>query len=618
MSVVDIKNPIGGADALPSREELLQAGFEAQRNGDLGAAERRYRQVLETDPLDADALFLLGFLCHQQKDDASALPFLMEAVSQRPQEPLFLKGLGDALLTDGQRERAKDCFLRATSNDPLFMDSLLALGELAASGKDPEEAVQWFRRAAEIEPQSAAAYLGLGFALRDLGNFDGAERCLRVSLSLNPASAEAAAGLGEVRMKQGSVAEAESLFRKSLTLRPSSPQVLNNLGSSLKEQGRIAEAISVYLEAHAREPLEAAVAFNLGGAYSAIGDATGAIHWYDRATALNPEYAEAHANKSLLLLASADFGRGWDEYRWRFKISDQRQKIDARTFPVPEWEGESFVGKTLLVRSEQGAGDMIQFCRYLPQVKERGGQVILETHRRLSRLLKNVAGADAVVTIAETSQTPFDLWVPLLSIPRLFTHSIETIPSAISYLQAETTLVESTGALLSPAGLNVGLCWQGNTEYVGDRDRSMPLRALEPLLDVAGVRFYSLQKGAGAEQLGALSPRNAIADLGSTLDKGGDGFVDTAALMMHLDLVISTDTAIPHLAGALGRPVWLLLSENPEWRWFRDGDRSPWYPSMRLCRRQPGEAWEGLLQRVTRDLAEFATLRRIVAPEHKS
>ena len=601
--------------AVRPREEHLQAGFAAQRNGDLAAAERWYLKALDVDPLDADALYLLGFLCHQRKESDRALSYLMEAIAQRPQEPLFLKGLGDVFVAAGQRERARELFLRASSIDPSFVDSLVALGELAASGKNLEEAVHWFHQAVDQEPRSAAAFVGMGFAFRDLDNLDGAERCLRVGLSLKPDSPEAMAGLGEVKMKQGHFAEAETLFRRSLALRPSSPQVLNNLGSSLKEQGRPADAISVYLDAYAREPNEAAIPFNLGGAFSAVGDIDNAIRWYDRATAVNPEYAEAHANKSLLLLASADFNRGWDEYRWRFKIKDTRQKIDARTFPVPEWNGEPFEGKTLLIRSEQGAGDMIQFSRYLPLVKARGGEIILETHPRLLRLLKNVEGADRVITIAETSRTRFDLWAPLLNVPGFFTHSMESIPAADTYLSAEAGLIDAMQSLPFAGTFNVGLCWQGNREYIGDRDRSVPLQALEPLLDVAGARFYSLQKGAGSEQLGTLPRCSAITDLGSTLDNGGDGFVETAAVMKHLDLVISTDTAIPHLAGALGRPVWLLLPMNPEWRWFRGGDRSPWYPSMRLFRRQSGEEWEDLLRRVAQELENTVNARQQLGRE---
>lgn len=593
-----------------SRESLLKVGFEAQRRGDFRAAESCYLRVLEEDPFDGEALYLQGFLCHQQKDEERALPYMLEAVAQRPQEPLFLKGLGDVLLGTGQSDRARECYARALSVDPGFTDSLNALGNLAAREKNLEEAVQWFRKAVDRNPQSAPALLGLGCALRDLGNLDGAERCLTISMTLKPRSPDAITALGEVKMKKGLFAEAEELFRRSLEHCPSNPQVLNNLGSALKEQGRIAEAIQIYLDAYSREPTEAAIPFNLGGATSALGKIAEAIRWYDRATELNPEYAEAHANKSLLLLASGDFQRGWEEYRWRFKISDVRQRVDTRTFPVPEWHGEPFEGKTLLVRSEQGAGDMIQFVRYLPLVKSRGGRVILETHRRLARLLKNISGVDAMVTVAETQKTEFDLWVPLLSIPRYFTDSLESIPSPGPYLAPEPELIASTKALIGGDGLKVGLCWQGNKEYVGDHDRSMALSTLAPLLNIQDVHFYSLQKGEGAQQILQLPSAMSIEDIGSRLDCGHDAFVETAAFMTHLDLVISTDTSIPHLAGAMGRPVWLLLSASPEWRWFREGEASPWYPSMKLFRRDAGEHWGGLLERVAAALA-------LVAADHR-
>ncbi len=621
---MEVETAMGPADhtsvqeVSPSRPkgELLQEGFDFQRKGDFAAAEASYRRILDADPLDGDALYLVGFLYHQQGDNARAVPHLVEAVAQRPCEPMFLKGLGDALLAGGQRDRARECYLRAVSADPTFVGGLIALGEIEAVDHNLEDAVRWFRTAIDKDPKSVRGYVGLGRVLRDLENYEGAERCLRLGITLEPDSFEAIATLGEVRMKQGYHAEAEACFRHALDLRPGVPQVLNNLGSALKEQGRPAEAIPVYLDAYEREPQQAAVSFNLGGAYSALGRRDEAIRWYDRATAVAPDYAEAHANKSLLLLQAGDFRRGWKEYQWRFKINDPRQKIDARVLPGPEWDGGAFDGKTLLVRSEQGAGDMIQFCRYLPLVKARGGRVILETHRRLSRLLKNVDGADRIITIAETANTPFDLWTPLLSIPAFFTHSLESIPCAKTYLSPEAELVAATRIHVARERFAVGLCWQGNREYVGDRERSLHLSALEPLLRLPGIRFYSLQKGDGVDQIAALPESLRPEDLGSRLDNGGDGFVETAAAMMHLDLVISTDTAIPHLAGALGRPVWLLLSSNPEWRWFQAGDRSPWYPSMTLFRRADGEPWDALVQRVAERVQEHhLTWQRIQTQE---
>ncbi len=586
--------------------ERLAIGFAAQREGNFPVAETCYREILLEDPINADAQYLLGFLCHQQGLEQEALHHIQEAVAQRPREPQFAKTLGDVFLALNDRERARECYHRSLRENPAPVDSYIALGALAAADKQLDEAVQWYRRAVDADPTSATSFLGLGCALRDLENFEGADRCLSIAVRLKPQGPEALAALGEVKMKRGLFTEAEVLFRQSLKEKPSSPSVLNNLGSALKELGRPGEAIDLYLEAYRLDPCEPAVSFNLGGAYSAIGSIPEAIQWYDIATDTHPDYAEAHANKALLLLSSGMFERGWQEYEWRFKLRDRRQKIDGRTFPVPRWEGESFEGKTLLVRSEQGAGDMIQFCRFLPALKSRGGRVLFETAPRLSRLFKNVDGADAVVPISQTTETEFDLFIPLLSVPRFFTPHPDAIPSRESYLFAEPELIARTAPLFQPGSFNVGICWQGNREYVGDKDRSMPLKMFAPLFNIAGVRFYSLQKGDGAEQLGSLPPDLIVEELGSTLDNGGDGFVETAAALTHLDLVISTDTALPHLAGALGRPVWVLLSSSPEWRWFTAGDRTPWYPTMRLFRRRRGEEWKSVIERVSASLAAAA------------
>ncbi len=589
--------------AEPMRNLLLD-GFAAQQAGDLDGAESLYRRALEARPDDADARYLLGFLHHQRGEEDQALSLILEAVAQRPEEALFLKGLGDVFRNTGHQDRARECYARAVTLDRLFVDPLVALGELAASEMNLKDAVDWFRRAINVDSTSVQAYIGLGCAFRELNNLDGAERCLKIAVELKPTSPEAIAALGEIAMKRRQFSEAESLFRKSLDLRPLSPLIMNNLGSALKEQGRIAESIPWYLEAADRAPNEPSVAFNLGCAHGVLGETGEAIRWYNRATDLKPDYAEAHANKSLLLLTSGDFEHGWEEYEWRFKIKDDRQKIDRRVFPAPLWDGSPFPGKTLLVRSEQGAGDMIQFSRYLPLAKALGGRVIFETGKKLCRLLQYVEGADQIVTISETPRTNFDFWIPLLSLPKYFTRSITDIPSSQSYLRAEPELVASTAELIDRDSFTVGLCWQGNREYVGDGNRSMPFNDFAAVFAVPGVRFYSLQKGFGSEQLDESPHAASVEDIAARLDAGADRFVESAAVIMHLDLVISVDTAIAHLAGALGRPVWLLLSPNAEWRWFRNTEDSPWYPSMRLFRRRPSETWSALVERVSHQLLE--------------
>ena len=600
---------IGHSESAPVEEgdqviNLLLSGFAAQQAGDLDGAESLYRRALEARPDDADARYLLGFLHHQRGDDDQALSLILEAVAQRPEEALFLKGLGDVFRNTGHQDRARECYARAVTLNRSFVDPLVALGELSSSKGNLKDAVDWFRRAINVDSTCARAYLGLGCAFRELNNLEGAERCLKIAAELKPTSVEAIAALGEVAMKRRHFWDAESLFRKSLNLRPLSSLVMNNLGSALKEQGRVAESIPLYLEAAERAPNEPSIAFNLGCAHGVLGETGEAIRWYDRATDLKPDYAEAHANKSLLLLASADFVNGWEEYEWRFKIKDERQKIDRRTFPAPLWDGSPFPGRTLLVRSEQGAGDMIQFSRYLPLAKALGGCVILETGKRLRRLLQQVEGADQLVTISETLHTNFDIWIPLLSLPKYFTRSITEIPSSRSYLRAEPELLASTAELIDRGSFTVGLCWQGNREYVGDGDRSMPFNDFAALFAVPGVRFYSLQKGFGSEQLDESQYAASVEDIAARLDTGADRFVDSAAAIMHLDLVISVDTAIAHLAGALGRPVWLLLSPNAEWRWFRDTEESPWYPTMRLFRRRSSETWSALLERVSHRLLD--------------
>lgn len=260
---------------------------------------------------------------------------------------------------------------------------------------------------------------------------------------------------------------------------------------------------------------------------------------------------------------------------------------------------------------------MIQFSRYLPLAKTLGGRVIFETGKHLRRLLQHVEGADQLVTVSETPHTNFNFWIPLLSLPKYFTRSIAEIPSCDSYLRAEPELVDSTAELIDKGAFTVGLCWQGNREYVGDGNRSMPFNDLAALFAVPGIHFYSLQKGFGSEQLDESPHAASVEDIAARLDAGADRFIESAAAIMHLDLVITVDTAIAHLAGALGRPVWLLLSPNAEWRWFRDTEDSPWYPTMRLFRRRTSETWSALLERVSRQLLYVTSNGRKLHPSSR-
>ncbi len=570
---------------------MLAAAFGLQQNGDLAGAERGYREVLARDPANADAIHLLGLLSLQQGRPRESLEYLLEALALEPLNPYFLKSLAAAFAELKNPARAIAVLEKALALKPDFGDAFVDLGTILASERRFQEAAACFTKALDLSPARLTALVGLACVLKETRQSEPAARMFSLALRVDPRCAEAHAGLGELFLAQHEYAKALESLTAACTLKPGVPAVMNNLGNAWHELGNLSRAMAVYREALSIAPSEPAIHFNLAGILAAQGDFAGAVEAYSRAAVLKPDYAEAHANKALLQLLLGDYGAGWAEYEWRFKLHDPLQSIDRRTFDRPVWDGAPFPGKTLLLRSEQGAGDMIQFCRYAPLVSARGGKVLLECPPRLCRLLRGAPGIDGTVERRLQPAAAFDLYIPLLSVPGFFTPSLDDIPAPLSYLSAEPELIAQMRPLVPADRLNVGICWQGNSSYKGDASRSIPLHALRPLLELPGVCFYSLQKGEGSKQLQDLPARITPHDLAAGLDNGPDAFIETAAAMHHLDLIISSDTSIAHLAGALGRPVWLLVAQPPEWRWLLNRADSPWYPTMRLFRQHTPGDW---------------------------
>jgi len=321
------------------------------------------------------------------------------------------------------------------------------------------------------------------------------------------------------------------------------------------------------------------------------------LKWYKKALELNPDYAEARFNLSTAYLLAGNFAAGWQEYEWRFKRREWKNTYPYR-FKIPRWRGQSFVGKRLYVHSEQGLGDILQFVRYLPMVKARGGTVIFETIKPMMRLFKDLAGVDELVEVSQREQADRnDFYIPLLSLPGIFQSSPETIPNRIPYLKADKSMVDRWKARLADTGFRVGLVWAGT---ITDPRRSIPLARFRQISRVSEVRLYGLQKGISAEQIEVegVPEGMEITNFGQEFAD----FADTAAAIDNLDLIISIDTSVAHLAGAMGKPVWLLLPFAPDWRWLIDREDSPWYPTMRLYRQQRPGDWDAVFKKISIDL----------------
>lgn len=422
------------------------------------------------------------------------------------------------------------------------------------------------------------------------GNLTEAEHLYWRAHRLNPSDPTILSNLGNVFWAQRKSTEAIRCYREALRQCPDSVETWINLGVALSDEGFYADAESSLRRALALRPGFPEIHLNLGMTLARDGRPDEALAEYEEALRLRPDYAEAHRNRGMIWLSRGDFTRGWAEYEWRLRCWG----TVSNGFREPRWRGEDLEGRTILLHAEQGLGDTLQFVRFAPLVKARGGRVSVLCAPALVRLLASCDGVDGVFgCVAHLPE--FDLHAPLMSLPGTLGITLENLPSHVPYLSAPTDLVEHWRVpLTSVAGLRVGIAWQGNPKHQADRRRSVRLSLFAGLAEQAGVRLISLQRGVGLEQLEGRFP---VETLVAEEDAAGD-FAETAAIMAHLDLVVTADTAVAHLAGALGVKVWVLLPYVADWRWLIDRTDSPWYPTMRLFRQElPGD-WDGVFRKV--------------------
>ena len=483
---------------------------------------------------------------------------------------------------------------------PDFAEAHNNLGNAFKRQGKLDKAVACYRRALELKPRYAEAHYNLGLILRGQGKLDEAVACYRQALHLKTDYADAHNDTGIALQNQGNLDEAIACYRRALELKPDYAEAYNNLGAALKDQGKLDEAVTCYRRALELKSGYADAHNNLGVALVSQGKLNEAVACYRRALELNPDYADSHLNRSFLWLLTGDFEHGWPEYEWRWRT----KQISPRPFQQPLWDGSSLAGKTILLHAEQGLGDAIQFVRYAPLVKQLGGTIIVECQQPMLPLLATCPGIDRLV--GQGGELPaFTTHAPLLSVPGILKTSLDTIPASVPYLFAARALVESWREKLNGvSGFKIGINWQGRAGQGSWLARNIPLQQFAALAAIPGVRLISLQKGSGREELTQERERFPVLDLGNEVDQEAGAFMDTAAILMNLDLVITSDTAIPHLAGALGVPVWLALPFAPDWRWLLDRTDSPWYPTMRLFRQQERDNWHGVFEQIEKALRQ--------------
>jgi tetratricopeptide (TPR) repeat protein len=610
-------------------------------------AERAYAQAIRLDGMNPLAHMGLGELMLATDRPEEAIREYELALCKQPALATAHMGMGHALASLRRYEEALCSYEQTLALNPRLAEAHFAAGFALSHMGKPKEAEARYRRALALRPDFAAAWMNLGSLLREQGTElyaeaalqravelrpdlisgwinlailererhcpEKAEAHLRKAFALNPEQVETMVAWCQFRSAEGDRAGAWQWLRWALIREPENPEAVNMRGILLHDEHRFEEAVKVFEQAEALG--HQAAASNRGNSLLELGRMTEALRAQELAVERDPASPGAQYNLALTRLRLGDWKLGWPGYeaRWRFREVHRAPMI----FRQPRWQGDPLDGRRILLHAEQGLGDSIQFCRYAALVAERGGAVILQVREPVERLMASltvVRSGQAVVAPLGIKPPAFDLECPLMSLPAVFGTTIDTVPWPGAYLGAEPRLVFEkrmqfpdlhTHGRSAERPLRVGFAWAGNPRYKADQRRSMELATLLPLLRTSGITWISLQKGLAAGQLASLPGGIFVWD-GSS---GEHDLAETAALIATLDLVITTDTCIAHLAGALAKPVWILLPHLSDWRWMLQIETTPWYPTARLLRqRAPGD-WNGVLERVIENLSRLRSAR---------
>ncbi len=563
---------------------------------EIEAAREAYRQAAAQQPTFAEAHYNLGLLAQETGDEVEAIRCYEQALRGRPDYPEAWLNLGLAQQHVGHLTSAVTSFLKALECRPDYIPALLNLGTIRHQEKSLADAEACFRRVLTLHPGEVPALLNLAMVLDDRGVWADAEQALQSALQSDPASFQAHSYLAGLLKRRGRFEEATTAYRRAIDLAPDFLPTRVALVEVLISSDRLEEASALCEGILSRDSENAEALVFLGMVRFRQRRLKEAWPPYEKALRINSTNPDARLNLALCQLLLGEYRSGFKNYeaRWQSKLST----AIVRSFAEPRWEGEDVKGKTVLLYAEQGLGDAIQFVRYAPLVARRGARVIVECPAPLKRLFQGIREISTVVVHGEPLPH-FDCQIPFLSLPIVFETTLETVPRDVPYLPRPEA---NSFQLPGPEGskLKVGLVWAGNPKHSNDKTRSISPTLFGPLWTLSGVAFYSLQVGPASQQLAQTEGAEWVHDLSPYLTD----FTQTAAVVAQLDLIVSVDTSVAHLGGALAKPVWLLLPFVTDWRWLVERDDSPWYPTLRLFRQSEPGNWPAVIENVRRHLIE--------------
>ena len=580
-------------------EEFLVWNILGAANKGLGrvqAASVAFKKVTVLNPTYAAGFNNLGAAFKEQGKLDEAIASYNKALSLKTDYVEAHYNMGNALQAKGMLDEAVVSFNKALSLKPDYAEAYNNMGNALKEKGMLDEAIASFNKALSLKPDYAEAYCNIAIALHDKGVLDEAISFYDKALLLNTDYVEAYYNLAIALHDKGMLDEAISSFNKALSLKPDYAEAYNNMGIALKEKGMLDEAISSFNKALSFKPDYAEAYNNIGIALHDKGVLDEAVVSFNKALSFKPDYAEAHKNLALSYLLRGNLGKGFFLHEWRMKEGKPPARPPRKEFI---WDGKTSVkGKNFLIYEEQGLGDIIQFCRYLPLLEQKGAHVTFKLKSNLHKLLKTMEG-DTVLVDQVSGEEQVDFEASLLSLPFLFGTNLKTIPSMQSYLFADQNKVALWANKIPQDTFKIGICWQGSTGRI-DRGRSFPLSLFATLSTLPNIQLINLHKGEGQSQIEKIN--FDLTSFGEGFDAGNDSFLDTAAVMRNCDLIITSDTAVAHLAGALGCNTWVVLKHIPDWRWMLNRSDSPWYPTMTLYRQKNPGNWDSVFEVINRDL----------------